>query len=199
MDGYTATRRLRDSGVTVPVFAFTAHALRGFEKEIVEAGCDGYITKPIDIDLLLRTLAERLGGTRVGTPQDGATDAGAMLTAAPAAAAGTAAGAAAPLVSRLAGHARLTPVVARFAQGLPGRIAELRAAFDAGDAAGFADIAHWLKGSAGSVGYDVFTAPARDAERAAREGNLAAAAGPLAQIESLGARVAAPEAALATA
>jgi len=213
MDGYTATRRLRASGVKVPVFAFTAHALRGFEKEIVEAGCDGYITKPIDIDLMLRTLAERLGGTRAQGAAAGTTDAGALLAAAPAARSGqepasvrpaTAAAAdtvhgvlrlpaaGAPVVSRLAGHMRFAPVVASFAQRLPGRVAELRAAFDAGDAGAFADIAHWLKGSAGSVGYDAFTAPAREAELAARAGDLTAAAEPLAQIESLGSRVVSP-------
>jgi len=202
MDGYTATRRLRASGVRVPVFAFTAHALRGFEKQIVEAGCDGYITKPIDIDLMIRTLAERLGGTRSQAAAGGAAGAAGRLLATDGDPTGRAPAAdpprdasrstAAPVVSRLADHARFAPVVASFAKRLPGRLAELRAAFDSGDAAAFAEIAHWLKGSAGSVGFDAFTTPAREAERAARDGTLAAAAEPLAQIEALGSRIVSP-------
>jgi PAS domain S-box-containing protein len=56
MDGYTATRTLRQRGLKTPIFALTAHAMAGFEKEVLEAGCTGYVTKPIDIDLLLGAL-----------------------------------------------------------------------------------------------------------------------------------------------
>ena len=66
MDGYTATKLLRSRGVKLPIIALTAHAMKGFEQEILAAGCTGYVTKPIDIDVLLGTLAEKLGtGRRV--------------------------------------------------------------------------------------------------------------------------------------
>ena len=66
MDGYTATKLLRSRGVKLPIIALTAHAMKGFEQEILAAGCTGYVTKPIDIDVLLGTLAEKLGvGKRV--------------------------------------------------------------------------------------------------------------------------------------
>jgi hypothetical protein len=96
------------------------------------------------------------------------------------------------VVSRLAGNARFAPVVASFAQRLPERLAALRAAHVSGDAEVCADIAHWLKGSAGSVGYDAFTELARKAEEAARAGELAAVGEQLGRIEALGARVVAP-------
>jgi PAS domain S-box-containing protein len=204
MDGFTATRKLRASGLRVPIFAFTAHALRGFEKEIAQAGCDGYLTKPIDIDGMFETLAARLGGVRTDASGDGATDAGALIVAGaqatrPAAASKPAAastpasaGEGGPVVSRLASNGRFASVVASFAQRLPVRLAELRAAHDNGDAQACAEIAHWLKGSAGSVGYDAFTEPAREAEQAARDGRLDAVAVQLERIESLGARVVAP-------
>jgi two-component system cell cycle response regulator DivK len=49
IDGLTATRLLRADPHTahLPVLAVTAHAMRGDEKRILEAGCDGYVAKPI--------------------------------------------------------------------------------------------------------------------------------------------------------
>ena len=67
MDGYEATRTLRKEGFTTTIIAFTAHALAGFEQEIKEVGCDSYLTKPIDIDLLLERLAHEIGGTKAAT------------------------------------------------------------------------------------------------------------------------------------
>lgn len=47
MDGYTATRKIREKGLKVPVIALTAHTLRGDEAKSLEAGCDGYLGKPV--------------------------------------------------------------------------------------------------------------------------------------------------------
>jgi signal transduction histidine kinase/DNA-binding response OmpR family regulator len=207
MDGYTATRRLRAAGLKLPVLAFTAHALQGFEAEILEAGCDGFLTKPIDIDAMLETLAARLDGVKVAAPAAAAaSDAGMLLATPSSAPTGRDAPIAAapralvvslaahdkPVASRLAANERFAPIVAGFALRLPARVLEMRAAFDSGDAGVLAEIAHWLKGSAGSVGFDAFTGPAREVENAARAGRLAEAAGPLAEVESLCARVVAP-------
>lgn len=50
MDGLTLTRRLKSDPATqsIPVFATTAYAMKGDEARAREAGCDGYITKPIN-------------------------------------------------------------------------------------------------------------------------------------------------------
>jgi len=54
MDGYTLTARIRslpNMGM-VPIVALTANVMKGARERSLEAGCDGYIQKPIDIDLI---------------------------------------------------------------------------------------------------------------------------------------------------
>jgi len=54
MDGYTLTARIRAMPAysRVPIVAVTANVMRGDREKSLEAGCDGYIQKPIDIDEL---------------------------------------------------------------------------------------------------------------------------------------------------
>lgn len=59
-DGLTFTRELRAAPAThgLPIVAVTAYAMRGDEERALAAGCDGYLSKPIDT----RTLASRVAG-----------------------------------------------------------------------------------------------------------------------------------------
>lgn len=54
MDGYEVTAHLRQIPVLgkVPIVALTANVLRGDRERSLQAGCDGYIQKPLDVDML---------------------------------------------------------------------------------------------------------------------------------------------------
>jgi two-component system cell cycle response regulator DivK len=54
MDGYTLTARMRTLPHLshAPIIALTANVMRGDRERTLEAGCDGYIQKPVDVDLL---------------------------------------------------------------------------------------------------------------------------------------------------
>ncbi|MCZ8112909.1 MAG: ATP-binding protein [Betaproteobacteria bacterium] len=204
MDGVTATRTLRQRGFDKPVIALTAHAMKGFERELEDGGFTAYETKPIDIDRLLARLAGLLGGTRQEAapvaPAEAAT-ADAVGPAPKSEAAREAervldsarkAAAAAPIRSRLATHPRLARVAADFCAKLPGKLDEMQAALDEGRLDALGTLAHWLKGAGGSVGYDALFDPSRDLEAAAKAGDGVLAAQCLDRLRGLGARLEPP-------
>lgn len=60
MDGYEATRRIREQGFTGPILALTAHANPGEEERCRAAGCSGFYLKPINRAGLLQAVADAL-------------------------------------------------------------------------------------------------------------------------------------------
>jgi two-component system cell cycle response regulator DivK len=66
LDGLTATARIRDIPQLrhVPVVALTANAMPGDRERTIEAGCDGYIRKPVDVDRLADELMNYIGRRR---------------------------------------------------------------------------------------------------------------------------------------
>src|SRR5690606_19752246 len=74
LDGLEATRILREQGLTLPIVAVSADALTTRRSSALDAGCDSYVTKPIDFDELLGVMTQLLPQTEAPHLRRRATD-----------------------------------------------------------------------------------------------------------------------------
>jgi CheY-like chemotaxis protein len=188
MDGYTAASRLREARLDTPIIALTADAMKGFEQRCLEAGCTGYLTKPVDIDTLIGTLAELLGGeSRPVTPDERET------TSSEARVPSTVPADDSPLESRLAREGpRFRVPIRKFVARLGEKLDAMQASFEARDFVALAELVHWLKGSGGTVGFDVFSEPAEALETLVRDGRAEGIEEGIAELRALAARLVVP-------
>jgi two-component system, cell cycle response regulator DivK len=72
LDGWEATRRVKADPATkkIPVIALTAHAMAGDRDKTIEAGCDDYDTKPIDLPRLLGKIEAQLQKAKAASGTD---------------------------------------------------------------------------------------------------------------------------------
>jgi PAS domain S-box-containing protein len=164
MDGLTATRAIRaweqeHNLPRVPIVALTAHALNGASAASLEAGCDGHMTKPLEQDELVETIA-KFASARF----DGAKVANTKLASAQVAKQTAAEPAAAP-------KPMPTPIAAMrpaFLSNRQGDLTKMREALEALDFATIQKIGHNCKGIGAGYGFPEMSVVGANVETAAR-------------------------------
>ncbi|HSU67539.1 MAG TPA: response regulator [Tepidisphaeraceae bacterium] len=141
VNGCDATRELRRRGIQIPVVALTARASAADRELCLAAGCDDYLTKPIDRQKLLSIVRRYLPDAPAATPLS-----------------------AKPLVSELAEDAELTDVLREFVQTLPEKVNRLYELLSRREMEELCRFAHQIKGAAGGYGFPPVTARAADLE-----------------------------------
>ena len=169
MDGLEATRRIRAEeaaagGGHVPIIAMTANAMRGDRERCLEAGMDGYVSKPVKPETLFGEIARILGGKCVPAPVDG----GVMK-------ADRDIHDRADALSRIADDEELLDtLIAMFQEDAPRYLSDIDAAHGAGDLVRLGHGAHTLKGVLATFSARRGGQVAKALEEAAKTGDKAA-------------------------
>jgi CheY-like chemotaxis protein/nitrogen-specific signal transduction histidine kinase/HPt (histidine-containing phosphotransfer) domain-containing protein len=184
LDGYEATRQLREregAGRRTPVLAMTANALAGDRERCIEAGMDGYLTKPIRPDELAAAVSEWLPRAEVdlGDSTSDRADADGPLASSPEVMETTGV----PLLDRTRLHELrelggsdsdgfMAHLIGVFLVDGAGEIEAIRVAVAAHDGVATHTGAHRLKGSALSLGCDALAEVAEALEAVSRDGTV---------------------------
>ncbi len=173
MDGFTAVRKLRSEGFDKPIYALTADAMKGAEEACRDAGCSGFLTKPIDLDKVLDAVSraiQQVNPKRVRKIIDAPTELDDLQQQATGV---QNSGLIDPTQSMSQSMqldlAALEEIARDYLPYLKEQIVELNNAWDGRDYEEVGKLAHSIKGSAGTFGLDQFTEPSAKLQHLAQD------------------------------
>jgi CheY-like chemotaxis protein len=192
MDGFQAAGAIRQAerdgkvpcrnGKRLPIIALTANAVKGDREQCLEAGMDGYLSKPIDPTLLVATINDHLdpppqgGAPKPQPPPPATARAGEGPPEAPASAGEEGPFNLRTLLDRCMGKQDfLERILQKFRQKAARDLAELEESVRSRDAEKMAFLAHGLKGAAANVSAEALRLAAGEMEQVVRSGDLAGA------------------------
>ena len=188
LDGYTATRFLRESGFVQPIVALTGNVLQGEKQKCLDAGCSEFLPKPLKIDDLVEVLGKFIGYSEELLPKTQVADAAEREFDE------TSSDMIQPWTSTLPlDDPEFVRIVAKFVDRLPGKLQEMVNHLNARDFAQLKTKAHWLKGAAGTVGLGRLTPPAKQLEKSAINQNESGCSQALHSLLQLTAKIQLPE------
>ena len=171
MDGYEVTRRLRASGMSMPIIAMTAHVGSGDREKCLAAGMDDYLGKPLAIDKLAQVLRQCLSSV-ADRPAAGSDPAKVFKYS--------------DFLKLMMGDVELAAsLVQMFVDNTPGDIDKLKAAIASGDGAQVRSAAHFINGAAANLCALEINGVALEIEQAGVHGDIARAAELLPKLTSI--------------
>lgn len=186
MDGFTAAAEMRARGIQQPILALTANAMKGFEKECLNAGYSEYFTKPIDIDSFVTSLAAILCARPVRETEKSNSN---PIVAEPAKTIEVSEENT-PIESTISSiNTQFAKLASSFTARLRTKMEEMYNAWSAQDNQELANLAHWLRGAGGTAGFDSFTHPAARLETAALACDITAINSAMHEVWKISARI----------